>query len=63
MALGLQGKGAQSAEVVLGFRQRNRTTCCKALSASNLWLSKDHISNCRRLTVETAEHIARILND
>lgn len=63
MALGLQGKGHRSAEVVAGFRERNRTTCCKALSAPFTWLSKEHTNNCRKLTVETAEHIARILNE
>ena len=63
MALGLQGKGDRSGEVISGFRERNRTTCCKALSAPFTWLSNEHTGNCRRLTVETAEHIARILND
>jgi C_GCAxxG_C_C family probable redox protein len=61
MALGLRGKGKRSDEVVIGFKARNRTTCCKALSAPFVWLSKEHSDNCRRLTVETAEHIARII--
>lgn len=63
MALGLQDNGARSGEVVSDFRKRNRTTCCKALSAPFTWLSKEHSANCRRLTIETAEHIARILNE
>jgi C_GCAxxG_C_C family probable redox protein len=63
MALGLKGKGKHSAEVVNEFKLRNKTTCCKALSSPFVWLSKEHSENCRRLTVETAEHIARILND
>lgn len=63
MALGLQGKGKRSAEVVTEFKKHNRTTCCKALSAPFVWMSKEHSDNCRRLTVETADHIAKILND
>ena len=63
MALGLQGKGKRSAEIVTEFKKRNRTTCCKALSAPFVWLSAEHSDNCRRLTVETAEHIARMLNE
>jgi len=61
MALGLQGKGAVSGELVAAFRTRNRTTCCKALSAPYTWLSREHLANCRRLTVETAEEVARLL--
>lgn len=63
MSLGLQGKGDRSGEVVSGFRERNRTTCCKALSAPYSWLSKEHMANCRHLTVETAKHIAAILDE
>ena len=63
MALGLQGKGKRSAEVVTEFKKRNRTTCCKALSAPFVWMSTEHSDNCRRLTVETAEHIDKILNN
>jgi len=61
MALGLQEKGAISGELVTAFRSRNRTTCCKALSAPYVWLSREHLANCRRLTVETAEEVARLL--
>lgn len=63
MALALQGKGKRSADVVTEFKKRNRTTCCKALSSPFVWMSADHSANCRRLTVETAEHIDRILNE
>jgi len=61
MALGLQGKGSISGELVAAFRARNRTTCCKALSAPYPWLSHEHLANCRRLTSETAEAVARLL--
>jgi len=61
MALGLQGQGKASGDLVAAFRTRNRTTCCKALSAPYTWLSSAHLSNCRRLTVETAEEVVRLL--
>jgi C_GCAxxG_C_C family probable redox protein len=61
MALGLQGKGGHSGALVTAFRADNRTTCCKALSAPYIWLSKEHQANCRRLTVATAEEVARLL--
>lgn len=61
MALGLKGKGKQSARLVAAFRARNKVTCCKALSAPYRWLSREHLANCRRLTVETAEEVDRLL--
>lgn len=61
MALGLKGKGKQSAKLVAAFRERNKVTCCKALSAPYRWLSREHLANCRRITVETAELVDRLL--
>jgi C_GCAxxG_C_C family probable redox protein len=61
MALGLRRKSKLSGELVAAFRQRHRATCCKVLSAPFPWQSQDHRAQCRRLTVETAEMVARLL--
>lgn len=54
MALGLNGRGNQAGKLVAAFKERNKVTCCQALSAPYKWLSREHRVNCRRLTVETA---------
>ncbi len=61
MALGLEGQGEKSGELVAAFQERNRITCCKLLSAPYRWLSPEHQDHCRRLTVETAELTAELL--
>ncbi len=63
MALGLRSKAKLSGELVAAFRERNRVTCCKALSAPFQWQSGDHRENCRRLTVETADMVAHLLKE
>lgn len=55
MALGLSGKGKRAGKLVAMFRERNKVTCCKALSAPYHWKSPEHLANCRRITVEAAE--------
>ena len=61
MALGLKGKGKKAAVLVEAFKARNKATCCKVLSRSYEWTSKEHLANCRRLTEETAEEVERLL--
>jgi len=61
MALGLNGRREKAGELVAVFRSRNRVTCCQGLSAPFRWLSREHRANCRRLTVETAEWVGRLL--
>jgi len=61
MALGLKGKGKRARKLMEEFVARNRITCCKGLTAPYRWLSREHLANCRRITVETAEMVARLL--
>jgi len=61
MALGLRGKGDKSGALVAAFKADHRVTCCKALSAPYRWLGPQHLAHCRRLTVKTAETVARLL--
>jgi C_GCAxxG_C_C family probable redox protein len=61
MALGLNGKGEKAGELVAAFRERNRVACCQGLSAPYRWLSPEHQANCRRLTIETARVVERLL--
>jgi len=63
MALGLSGRQRHAGALVRMFRDRNRTTCCRALSAPYRWMSRDHLANCRRLTIETAELVESLLQD
>jgi C_GCAxxG_C_C family probable redox protein len=62
MALGLKGREKQAEALVTAFRQKNRVTCCIALTRPFKWKSKEHLAHCRRLTVETAEMVARLLD-
>jgi len=61
MALGLKGKGKKAAALVEAFKAHNKVTCCKVLSRSYTWNSKEHLANCRRITEETAEEVAKLL--
>ena len=63
MALGLRGRGRKAGKLVALFRERNKVTCCKALSAGYPWKSPEHLANCRRLTVETATLTEQLLHD
>lgn len=63
MALGLNGKGKKAGRLVTAFRAEHKVTCCKGLSAPFPWKSPEHLANCRRLTVWTAEETARLLKD
>jgi C_GCAxxG_C_C family probable redox protein len=62
MALGLMGKGDRNAELVAAFRDEFRTTCCRGLSKDFQWLSREHLANCRRITVATARMVEELLN-
>lgn len=61
IALGLRGKGDMAGRIIDEFKAKNRVTCCIALSRPYPWKSKEHLANCRRLTEETAEIVARLL--
>lgn len=61
MALSLQGKKRLAGKLVDAFKERNKITCCKGLSAPYTWKSKEHLANCRRLTAETAAEVERLL--
>lgn len=61
MALGLKGAGKRAGKLVAAFQERNRVTCCQGLSAPFQWLSREHLVNCRRLTMETAAEVERLL--
>ena len=62
MALGLMGKGDRNADLIAAFRNEFRTTCCRGLSKDYQWLSREHLANCRRITVATAGMVERLLN-
>ncbi len=62
MALGIKGKSARAADLVAAFKEKNRVTCCSALSRDYQWKSREHLANCRRITEETAELAANILH-
>lgn len=61
LALGLKGKGGRSATLVEAFKERNRVTCCSALSRPYKWKSREHLENCRRITEETAAMVEKLL--
>ena len=61
MALGLEGKQKRAARLVRAFKERNKVTCCSALSRPYQWNSKEHRANCRRITAEAAEVVERLL--
>ena len=61
MALGLKGQGKRSGELVAAFREEFYTTCCRGLSKDFRWLSREHKTNCRRVTVATAGMVAKLL--
>jgi C_GCAxxG_C_C family probable redox protein len=63
MALGLRGEGKKSAHLMAAFKERNRVTCCSALSREFKWKSREHLSNCRRITEETAGIVDGLLGD
>jgi C_GCAxxG_C_C family probable redox protein len=61
MALGLKGKGGKSGELVELFKKQHKVTCCSALSRPYKWKSREHLANCRKLTEDTAEMVAKLL--
>lgn len=63
MALGLMGKGNKAADLMAAFKERNRVTCCVALSRPYTWKSREHLANCRRITEEAAELVERLLQE
>jgi C_GCAxxG_C_C family probable redox protein len=63
MALGLSGKGKKAGRLIEAFKARHRVTCCVALSRPYIWKSREHLSNCRKITEDTAEMVARLLEE
>jgi C_GCAxxG_C_C family probable redox protein len=63
MALGWSGKGGKAGELVSEFKKQHRVTCCVALTRSYQWKSREHLSNCRKITEETAEIVERLLKE
>lgn len=60
MALGLQGRADQSGELISAFKATFGTTCCRGLSGGYLWMSDEHLANCRKITVATVGMIEEI---
>jgi C_GCAxxG_C_C family probable redox protein len=60
MALGLKGCDKQSGKLVATFKKAFKTTCCRGLSKDYRWMSKEHLANCRKITVATTEMIEKI---
>lgn len=63
MALGLKGRGDRSGALVAAFRKSFRTTCCRGLSKDYQWLSREHLANCRHVTVATAAMVEELLRE
>ena len=63
MALGLRGREDSANRLVGEFRQTHGATCCVALSRNFRWNSREHRANCRRITEQTAEAVARLLDE
>ena len=61
MALGIAGKAKHSAELIAAFKDIYQTTCCRGVSKDYSWLSKDHLANCRSVTVTTTHLVERLL--
>lgn len=61
MALGLMGQGNGNGKLVAAFRKEFRTTCCRGLSKDYRWMSREHLANCRHLTVTAAGMVEELL--
>ena len=61
MALGLMGQGNGNSQLVAAFRKEFRTTCCRGLSKDYRWMSREHLANCRHLTVTAAGMVEKLL--
>lgn len=61
MALGLNGSGKSSGELVKLFKNVFGTTCCRGLSRNYAWMSDEHQANCSRITMATAGMVAELL--
>lgn len=61
LALGHRGRGLHAGTLVKQFKAAHRVTCCSALSQAYTWKSPEHLANCRKLTVATADLVAELL--
>ncbi len=62
MVLALKGKGGKSAKLMKAFKGEFKVACCSALSRPYDWKSKEHLSNCRKITARTAELVEELLD-
>jgi C_GCAxxG_C_C family probable redox protein len=63
MALGLAGKADRAGQLMANFKETYRSTCCRSLSREYRWLSKEHLANCREITIMTAAMVEELLVD
>lgn len=63
MALGLSGRKKKAGKLVELFKQKYGLTCCSALSRPYKWNSREHLSNCRKITEETTAMVEKLLNE
>ena len=63
MALGLQGRADQSGELLLVFKETFGTACCRGLSKGYVWMSEEHLANCRKITIATVGMVEKIQED
>lgn len=61
MALALSGYPERGGELVKAFRAEFRTSCCRGLTKDYRWMSREHLANCRRLTVGAADMVEQLL--
>ena len=63
MALGLNWRADRSADLMAAFKEVFQTTCCRGLSKNFTWLSEEHQTNCRKITVTTAGLVEHLLQE
>jgi len=63
MALGLKWRADRTADLMTAFKESYKTTCCRGLSKSYLWMSDEHQASCRKITVATAGMVERLLQE
>lgn len=63
MVLGCKGRQQDAGRLIERFKAANQATCCKVLSAPYKWKSREHLANCRRLTMEAAAEVEKLLNE
>jgi len=62
MVLALKGKSGKAAKLMEAFKGEFKVACCSALSRPYEWKSREHLSNCRKITARTAELVEELLD-